>query len=568
MTVTYKPLVSIIVPTFNRAQLVIEALKSLLNQTYKKFEIIVIDDYSTDNTAELISNINDDRICYFCLSKNQGAPAARNIGLKKANGQLIAFLDSDDQWVSTKLEKQVAFFEREQHIGLVYTGIKFINNQYERTLVPKVRGDISKSILKKNYVGPTSSVLIKKELIDEVGGFDITLTSCQDWDLFIRIGQICEIDYIAEPLVLYFEHEGTRISTNSKAVVKGHLKIHSKYRRLIKALSKKEKQKHFLNLGKIMFKASLLTVDKNIVEKSRSSVKGILYVFRLFFTYIVKISPAFASKIIYYKKFRKRLNLKKPQTINEKLMWLKLNEDDSFKARCTDKFLVRDYIKESGYSEILIDIYKVYERVEEVDFKELPDKFVMKCTHGSGFNIICSDKNKLDEKQTLLKLKKWMKTDYAQIAAETHYSRIKPRIIVEKYLEEEEGKLPMDYKIHCFHGEPKYIEVILDRGTPFTKCITFNCKWERLPYTEQSMQLNMQIKKPKKINEILEISKVLSNAFHYVRVDFYYINNQIYFGELTFTPSACVDTDYINDAGYQIGKWLDLTKVHSVEITK
>ena len=388
MTVNYNPLVSIIVPTFNRAQLVKEAISSVLNQTYRNFEIIVIDDNSTDNTAELISKINDGRIYYFRLKKNQGAPAARNLGLKKASGQLIAFLDSDDQWVSKKLEKQIALFEREQQIGLVYTGIKFINSQFERILVPKVRGDISKSILKKNYVGPTSSVVIKKALIDEVGGFDVTLPSCQDWDLFIRIGQVCEIDYIAEPLVLYFEHEGTRISTNPKAVVTGHLKIHSKYRQHIKALSMKEKQKHFLNMGKILLKASLLKVDKNIIEKSRFIERIIFKVIRFLFMKTVKFSPLFSSKLIYYKKFRKRLNLKNPQTFNEKLMWLKFNEEDSLKTLCTDKFLVRDYLSKLGYSDILVDLYQTYDSTEQIDFEQLPNSFVLKCTHGSGFNIM------------------------------------------------------------------------------------------------------------------------------------------------------------------------------------
>lgn len=562
MTATYNPLVSIIVPTFNRAQLVAEAIKSVLNQTYGNFEIIIIDDYSTDNTAELIGKINDDRISYFCLNKNQGAPAARNIGLKKASGQLIAFLDSDDQWVSTKLEKQVALFEREQHIGLVYTGIKFINNQSERVLVPKVRGDISKNILMKNYVGPTSSVLIKKALIDKVGGFDNTLPSCQDWDLFIRIGQICEIDYIAEPLVLYFEHGGTRISTNSKAVVKGHLKIHSKYHRLIKALSINEKKKHFLNMGKLFLKASLLKIDKNIIEKIRFLEKVIFNGIRLFFTNIVKLSPLLASKIIYYKKFKKRLNLKNPQTFNEKLMWLKFNEDESLKVRCTDKFLVRDHIAKLGYSNRLVELYKMYESVEQIEFEQLPNSFVLKCTHGSGYNIICSNKKNLDKVNVIKQLKKWMETDYSLLMCEKHYSKIKPRIIAEQYLGEEGNDiLPIDYKIHCFHGVPKIFDIVLDRGTNEKKHIMFNSKWEIIPYTNDSINFKGQIKKPDKLEEMLEMARELSKGFTYVRADFYYYNDKIYFGELTFTPGACLDIDYAEGIDYKMGSLLDLAIV-------
>ncbi|MER2152809.1 MAG: ATP-grasp fold amidoligase family protein [Solibacillus sp.] len=560
MTVNYNPLVSIIVPTFNRAQLVKEAISSVLNQTYRNFEIIVIDDNSTDNTAELISKINDGRIYYFRLNKNQGAPAARNLGLKKASGQLIAFLDSDDQWVSKKLEKQIALFEREQQIGLVYTGIKFINSQFERILVPKVRGDISKSILKKNYVGPTSSVVIKKALIDEVGGFDVTLPSCQDWDLFIRIGQVCEIDYIAEPLVLYFEHEGTRISTNPKAVVTGHLKIYSKYRQHIKALSMKEKQKHFLNMGKILLKASLLKVDKNIIEKSRFIERIIFKVIRFLFMKTVKFSPLFSSKLIYYKKFRKRLNLKNPQTFNEKLMWLKFNEEDSLKTLCTDKSLVRDYLSKLGYSDILVDLYQTYDSTEQIDFEQLPNSFVLKCTHGSGFNIICSNKKTLDKESAIKQLKKWMIIDYSLLMGESHYSKIKPRIIAEQYLGEEgNNKLPVDYKIHCFHGEPKILDIVLDRGTNEKKHIMFNSDWEMIPYTNDSINFKEEIKKPEKLEEMLEMARGLSKGFTYVRADFYYYNDKIYFGELTFTPGACLDTDYVEGVDSKMGQLIDLT---------
>ena len=560
MATTYSPLVSIIVPTYNRASLVVNAIKSVLHQSYSNFEIIVVDDHSTDNTAELIRNIQDDRIHYFYLSKNQGAPVARNIGLKKARGIFIAFLDSDDQWISTKLEKQIALFAKEQDIGLVYTGIKFIHNGMERILVPQVQGDMSQHILKKNYVGPTSSVLIKKAVLDEVEGFDLTLPSCQDWDLFIRISQICKVDFIQEPLVLYLEHEGARISTNSKAVIKGHLKIHRKYGQLIKTLSIKQKQQHYLNIGKILFKAGLLSVDKNIIGKSRFSMLKISKTLNSFFSIIVKLSPVFASKIIYYQKFGKRLKLSNPTTFNEKLMWLKLYEDDSLKTICADKYLVRDYVRKAGYSQTLIDLYKVYERVEDIDFQELPNRFVMKCTHGSGFNIICTRKEKLDQEKVILQLKEWMATDYSLIRCEPHYSKIKPKIIVERFLgQETNGKLPIDYKIHCFHGQPKIFDVVLDRGTEEKKHIMLNSEWEIMPYTEDSVNFKGEIKKPEKLDDMLVMARELSKEFTYVRVDFYYYNDEIYFGELTFTPAACVDTDYSEGVDYEMGELLDLT---------
>ena len=286
-------------------------------------------------------------------------------------------------------------------------------------------------------------------------------------------------------------------------------------------------------------------------------------------TFLVKKMPITSSKYFFFRTFKKRLNLKNPTTFNEKLMWLKLYEDDSLKIKCADKYLVRDYISKLGYSNLLIDVYKVYENVEEIDFKELPNRFAMKCTHGSGFNIICSDKDQLDQANTLFQLNKWIKTDYGLKYFEPHYSKMKPRVIVEKLLEEElEGSVPVEYMIHCFHGEPQVIEVGIDVGNNKKKYLTFNCDWEPLPYYKDSLISNEAISKPERIEEMIEISSDLSKAFTYVRVDLYSCQNEIYFGELTFTPGACLEKDFIKGADEQMGKLLDLTVLNKRSLPK
>lgn len=291
--------------------------------------------------------------------------------------------------------------------------------------------------------------------------------------------------------------------------------------------------------------------------------------FRAGFTLLVKSSPITASKIIYYKTFRKMLNLKSPKTFNEKLMWLKLYENDTKKTICTDKYLVRNYVRERGQSKILIDLYQVYDSVEEINFEELPNSFVMKCTHGSGFNIVCSNKEKLDKERTLMELEKWMKVDYSLLLGETHYSTIKPRIIVERFLGEEGNEnLPIDYKFHCFHGHPTILNIVLDRGTNGKRHIMFNSEWEIVPYTEDSIHFKGEIKKPEKLDEMLSIARELSKEFTYVRVDFYYFNDEIYFGELTFTPGACLDTDYLEGIDYKMGELLDLTALRKKDLSK
>lgn len=272
MSLKNGPFVSVIIPTYNRANLLLEALKSVLKQTYQKFEIIVIDDNSSDHTSEIIKDLGDSRIRYYKLSKNQGAPAARNLGIERSRGDLIAFLDSDDRWVFNKLEEQIEIFSKDEKIGVVYTGIKVINYHFNKIIIPSKRGNLSNLLLTENYVGSTSSVMIKKVLLLEVGGFDLNFKSCQDWDLFIRLSQKADFDFVEEPLVLYYEHDGDRISTNTKSILDGYSKIQSKYSTLISNLSKKDLQHHYRNMGKQILITGILTQETELIKEGRTLI--------------------------------------------------------------------------------------------------------------------------------------------------------------------------------------------------------------------------------------------------------------------------------------------------------
>lgn len=292
----------------------------------------------------------------------------------------------------------------------------------------------------------------------------------------------------------------------------------------------------------------------------------IIFTYKKLMALLSKISPIIASKVKYFLSFGKRLDLNNPKTFNEKLMWIKIFEDDTIKAMCTDKYEVRNFVRDLGLEYILNELYFVYDSVDDINFDKLPNSFVLKGTHGCGCNIICSDKNTLDKEDAIRKLKKWMRTDYSLVSAEPHYSKITPRIIAEKFLGVEGGISPIDYKIHCFHGEPKLIEVVLDRAINQTKLIFLDMDWNVLPYNNNSVNLNIDIQKPEKINEMLDISRKLSGQFTYVRVDLYYYLEKIYFGELTFTPSACCHTHLFTEADYEIGELLDLNKIKQFNI--
>ena len=276
------------------------------------------------------------------------------------------------------------------------------------------------------------------------------------------------------------------------------------------------------------------------------------------FAKIVKRSPIVASKLLYWKKFKRRLNLENPQTFNEKLMWLKLFEDNTLKTKFTDKVEVRKYLSTLGFENLLVPIIDIADRVEDIIFEQLPKKFVLKCSHGSGFNIICTDKRELDYKETRLQLEKWMVTDYSIRNAEIHYSSIKPRIIIEHFLEPSSNKEPINYQLHCFHGEPRIIEVILERDTLEEQAIMLTTDWEDTQYMKKKLPNDMAAFKPKQLGELLKIAKKLSRPFTYVRVDLYIVDEKIYFNELTFTPAACLDDEIHEEANIELGQLIDL----------
>ncbi|MGN7479451.1 ATP-grasp fold amidoligase family protein [Solibacillus silvestris] len=272
------------------------------------------------------------------------------------------------------------------------------------------------------------------------------------------------------------------------------------------------------------------------------------------FAKIIKLSPIIASKLLFFKIFKRRINLDNPQTYNEKLMWLKLFEDIEFKVKFTDKVEVRKHMASFGFGNLLIPVIGVFDRVEDIIFEQLPKKFVLKCSHGSGLNIICTNKRELDYKKTKHQLAKWMETDYSLINAEPHYSNIKPRIIIEHFLEQPNGKVPIDYHIHCFHGEPKIIELVLNRFTSEEQSIMLTPDWQDTHYIKKKFAYDETESKPKQIDELLAIAKRISKPFTYVQVDLTIVDEKVYFSKLDFTPAACLNEEINEEANSELGQ--------------
>jgi hypothetical protein len=266
-------------------------------------------------------------------------------------------------------------------------------------------------------------------------------------------------------------------------------------------------------------------------------------------------------QILYYCETGEKLNLDKPETFNEKLQWIKLYDRKAEYVAYADKYVVCEYIAQTIGEGYLIPLIGVYENVEEILWDELPDKFVLKCTHGSGCNIICTDKSDIDIRNAQNKLNKWMKYNYYYPAREWCYRDIKPRIICEKYLVDESGTELKDYKFMCFNGEPKIIQVISERKRGSYLINHFDLEWNEINIPRKSIKRNPKTPmKPKNLNKMIEISKILSKDIPFVRIDLYETERGIYFGVITFFPvSGFMDFEKEED-DYLLGSWIKLSE--------
>ena len=220
----------------------------------------------------------------------------------------------------------------------------------------------------------------------------------------------------------------------------------------------------------------------------------------------------------------------------EKMQYKKLFYIDPLEKIASDKYAVRRLVADKIGSEFLIPIIGVWDKFEDIDFDTMPDRFVLKTTHGSANIFIVKDKNKFDKKWAALMFKLWLSYDYAYASFELNYKDIPRRIIAEKYMEDQNGELP-DYKFMCFDGKPYCCWVDEGRFTNHTRDI-FDMDWNLMPFSQHYPSSGHPRSKPFNYEKMIEIATILSNGFTHVRVDLYNINGKIYFGELTFCESS------------------------------
>ena len=243
----------------------------------------------------------------------------------------------------------------------------------------------------------------------------------------------------------------------------------------------------------------------------------------------------------YYIKTGKKLDLENPTTFDEKIQWLKIYDRNPLKGKLADKATVREYIEQEIGGQYLIPIIGTVDFFDQIDFGQMPDQFVLKCNHGSGWNEIVRDKSQMDIPKIKRNFNYWMSLDYAFYSGfQMQYKDMERKILIEQYIEQADGNL-YDYKIHCFMGVPKIIQVIGDRDNQIhmAKQAFYDIYWNRLDMDTGDYPLySKELSAPSKLDEMLVIAKKLSKPFRYVRIDLYEINNQVKFGEFSFTPNS------------------------------
>ena len=277
------------------------------------------------------------------------------------------------------------------------------------------------------------------------------------------------------------------------------------------------------------------------------------------------ISPKLNTAVTYRVKFKKKLDLEHPVTLNEKILWLKFNTywNNPIIKQCADKYRVREYLESKGYGVLLNGLIGVYENVDDIDWDSLPNQFALKLNVGCGCNIIVSDKSNLDIESAMHSMRKWLKSNYWLGWSEMQYKGVKPVILIEKYLGSKDGRLPEDYKFYCMNGQAKYVMVCADRdiGEHAAKFFYYDRQWNLMPYTSDYFaDPDLVIPKPDRIDDAFETAEMLSKDFPFVRVDLYIVDGKIYFGELTFTPSAGLDNGRLPETDRILGEQLVLPK--------
>lgn len=295
--------------------------------------------------------------------------------------------------------------------------------------------------------------------------------------------------------------------------------------------------------------------------------KTIKNIYKKFQEFTKAYFPVTSVKFAYYIAYGEKCNLKQPRTFSEKLLWLSLNtyRNNPLILQLSDKYLVRDYVKEKAGRDILNELYTVWKSIDEIKIQDLPSSFALKVSQGCKTNIFCSNKEKLNHEYLKNTLEEWNSGQYlydkmmADIGG-VPIRELQKYYVCEKYLHQDGEESPIDYKIYCFNGEPKAILVIGDRFSG-KKGVFMTPDWGFLSELRGNYKVpDKMFDKPKSLSKMIEVAKKLSDPFPFVRVDLYDIDGRTIFGELTFFPNGCINMQETHTDGMSMGEHLNISR--------
>jgi glycosyltransferase involved in cell wall biosynthesis len=571
------PKVSVIIPTHNRPVLLKRAIESVLNQTYKDLECVVVDDASTESPEKICKELG---VKYLQITpeESRGVSHARNLGIVSTVSDYVAFLDDDDYWLPEKIEKQVALMQS-QTLDIVYCKVfyEFVGNDRAARIDWNScsgyigHGDLHKDIL-MNIATGSSCILVSRSLLMELGMFDEKLSLWSDYDLLVRAAQKCDFNLVDEALTVsrIDEFDPQRLNNKYSEWLNSLRYFRWKHSYVYSALKTK---------GKLR---SMLLFQEN--AKNRARIQGLklnhlIHAIKYrFLSRLIKIVESlewsihcigvdYCPQLIIQKDWEKRyghkIDWKNPKDLNEKIQWLICFGDTSRWPMLADKYRVRDYVIEKGHGHILTKLYGVWDNADKIDYDSLPDKFVLKCNHDSASTIFVNKTEGFDKEKINNALNKKLERRFGYLYCEPHYNKIKPLIIAEELLEEKGNsfsKSPVDYKVWCFDGTPFFISVCYNRDKTGLNNALFDCDWKPLSdiciYTNHVRESTIPIPRPHKLEEVLKIASDLSAGMPEARIDFYIIGDNVYFGEITLTSgSGRIDfltDDFLKELGDKI----------------
>jgi len=296
---------------------------------------------------------------------------------------------------------------------------------------------------------------------------------------------------------------------------------------------------------------------RKVVGALKNPVRIILYCSRR--GWLNWVPDEIYLKIVYRMKVGRTLHLDNPKTFNEKLQWLKIYDRNPKYTQYVDKLAVRDYIKEKIGEEYLVPLIGAWDKFDDIDFEKLPRQFVLKCNHDSGSVIVCKNKQEFDIKTARRKLEYALKNNGYNYGREWPYKDVEAKIIAEEYMEDESGEELKDYKVMCFDGEPQLIQIHRGRFGSHTQDF-YDCDWKKLPISQGIPMSDVKMQKPAFLEQMLMLSRQLSQGMPEARIDWYWVDERLIFGEITLFDGSGFDKFEPEEWDEKLGEWIVLPK--------